>query len=337
MADILTDTQLFAKLIKPYNNFFVMGLCKNAGKTTTVVEMLDVFKESTIALTSIGRDGERVDVATKTKKPPIFVKAGTLYATAKGVLHLSDVSREILYTTGIETSIGEVVCCRALSDGYIEIAGPSMNDQIEHITKIFISQKAEKIIVDGAISRRTTASLDVFDGSILAVGASFHRDLDRVVEETSLVASFFSLPVYKGRHIPLVDVKKFTFLLPSLHMKAFDTLEVEEIDTDILDTVKKLFVKGSLLSHDINKIIGLGVSDFILVIEDASKLFLTKKDLHRLEVRNISLQVLKPISLLAITINPFSAYGQPVNEAIFKEKIMEAVDVPVVNLKEPER
>ena len=42
--------------------------------------------DESIALTSIGRDGERSDLVTNTKKPEIFVYDGTIIATAEKLL-----------------------------------------------------------------------------------------------------------------------------------------------------------------------------------------------------------------------------------------------------------
>ena len=100
--------------------------------------------DESIALTSIGRDGERSDLVTNAKKPEIFVYDGTIIATAEKLLfpggNLSDsgndaqkngmnsgISREILDTTGMPTPMGEVIILRACSDGFIQLAG-SVND-----------------------------------------------------------------------------------------------------------------------------------------------------------------------------------------------------------------
>ena len=108
--------------------------------------------DESIALTSIGRDGERSDLVTNTKKPEIFVYDGTIIATAEKLLfaggNLSDsgndaqkngmnsgISREILDTTGMPTPMGEVIILRACSDGFIQLAGPSMTAQLARLKK----------------------------------------------------------------------------------------------------------------------------------------------------------------------------------------------------------
>ena len=65
----------------------IVGMCKNAGKTTMLNWLLTAgHLRGTLGLTSIGRDGESTDVVTGTEKPGIFVREGTLIATAKDML-----------------------------------------------------------------------------------------------------------------------------------------------------------------------------------------------------------------------------------------------------------
>ena len=107
-------------LVKPYGSAAVIGMCKNAGKTTVLNGLIRAFNaaDELIGLTSIGRDGERSDLVTNTKKPEIFVQNGTLFATAAQAVELGTVSREILDVTDMSTPMGNVVLLRAMSDGY---------------------------------------------------------------------------------------------------------------------------------------------------------------------------------------------------------------------------
>ena len=69
----------------------IVGMCKNAGKTTMLNWLLEQGKlQGVLGLTSIGRDGESTDIVTGTEKPGIFVREGTLIATAKDMLRLGD-------------------------------------------------------------------------------------------------------------------------------------------------------------------------------------------------------------------------------------------------------
>ena len=112
------------QLLNGVQTMSIVGMCKNAGKTTMLNWMLHHDRlRGTLGLTSIGRDGESTDVVTGTEKPGIFVREGTLIATAKDMLRLGDTTLEIMETTGIPTPLGEVVIFRARSDGNVQLAG----------------------------------------------------------------------------------------------------------------------------------------------------------------------------------------------------------------------
>ena len=137
-------------LIAPYTTLCLAGMCKNAGKTTALGALIGGARARgvSLALTSIGRDGEREDLVTGTYKPPIYVTGGTLFATARGLLPKCDATAEILDMTGIHTPLGEVAILRALSDGFVELAGPSMTEQIVALTE---KLKIRKIPASGNV------------------------------------------------------------------------------------------------------------------------------------------------------------------------------------------
>ena len=57
-----------SQLIAPYSSVSIIGMCKNAGKTTVLNRIIREVNGNgqTIALTSIGRDGENKDLVTGT-------------------------------------------------------------------------------------------------------------------------------------------------------------------------------------------------------------------------------------------------------------------------------
>ena len=173
----------------------IVGMCKNAGKTTVLNWILqNTGRERVLGLTSIGRDGESTDVVTGTEKPSIFVPEGTLIATAKDMLRLGDVTKEIMATTGIPTPLGEVVVMRARSDGYVQIAGPSITTQLRAVSELFFELGAHQSIIDGALGRKSLGARAVAEGIILCTGASYHMSMDKVIEDTVNIYRIMNLP-----------------------------------------------------------------------------------------------------------------------------------------------
>lgn len=54
-------------------------------------------------------------------------------------------TQEILVTTGIPTPLGEVIIMRARSDGYVQLAGPSITAQLKEVSKTFFELGAHPV------------------------------------------------------------------------------------------------------------------------------------------------------------------------------------------------
>ena len=179
----------------------IVGMCKNAGKTTMLNWLLaHSGRGRVLGLTSIGRDGESSDVVTGTEKPSIFVPAGTLIATARDMLWHGDVTKEILVSTGIPTPLGEVIIMRARSDGYVQLAGPSITTQLKSVSQTFFDLGAEQSIIDGALGRKSLGARQVAAAIVLCTGASYHMRMEKVIADTVSIYRIMNLP--KAQTVP---------------------------------------------------------------------------------------------------------------------------------------
>lgn len=290
----------------------IVGMCKNAGKTTVLNWLLRHMRDRVLGLTSIGRDGESTDVVTGTEKPGIFVPEGTLIATAKDMLKLCDVTREILDTTGIPTPVGEVVIVRAKSAGWVQLAGPSITSQLKTVSKKFFALGAEKTVIDGALGRKSLGARAVADGVILCTGASYHMRMEKVVADT--------VNLYR-----IMNLKKAE-TLPA---------ETDEPLENALKTRGEALIGGALTDAMLLPLLKNGVLKQVrLVVRDPSKVLLSTDTLEKLEARSVSLETVDAAKTLCITVNPVSAYGWRFDRDAFLEAMTEAVDVPVIDVKE---
>jgi len=287
-------------------------MCKNAGKTTALNHLIKNTPETEIlALTSIGRDGENEDLVTGTQKPGIFISKGTMFATANDLLRYCDVTKEIVETTGISTPLGEVVMLRALSDGFVQLAGPSIIMQLIGISKIFREHSADRIIIDGAVGRKSLCSRSLSDGVILCTGASYSRSMDEVITETAHVCNLLMTPEVSED----ANEAFLTEAVSSEKQPPFQYFEGAVTDNMLQPLLRKKLPEG-----------------FTIVAKDASRLLITEKSLRKLQTQKAKLGVLERINLAAVTINPYSAYGDHFDKAEFLQKMQAAVSVPVVDV-----
>ena len=291
----------------------IVGMCKNAGKTTVLNWLLHHSgRERVLGLTSIGRDGESTDVVTSTEKPSIFVPAGTLIATAKDMLRLGDVTLEVLMTTGIPTPVGEVVIVRARSAGYVQLAGPSITTQLKTVSQHFFDLGADQSIIDGALGRKSLGARAVAEGVILCTGASYHMSMEKVVADT--------VNIYRIMNIPKAET------LP------------EEVEGTLADALKKngeAIVGGALTDSMVVPLLRSGLlRKGRLVVKDPSKVLLSTDTLDKLATRQVALETVEAARTLCVTINPVSAYGWRFDKDAFMRAMSEAIDAPVINVKE---
>lgn len=291
----------------------IVGMCKNAGKTTMLNWLLaHSGRGRVLGLTSIGRDGESTDVVTGTEKPSIFVPAGTLIATAKDMLWLGDVTKEILVSTGIPTPLGEVIIMRARSDGYVQLAGPSITTQLKSVSQTFFDLGAEQSIIDGALGRKSLGARQVAEGIVLCTGASYHMRMEKVIADTVSIYRIMNLP--KAQTVPAAPE---------------GTLE------QCLKEQGEALVTGALTDSMVLPLLRSGVlRNGRLVVKDPSKVLLKPDTLDKLATRSVTLETEEAARTLCVTINPVSAYGWRFDKDAFMAAMTAAVDAPVINVKE---
>ncbi len=303
------------------------GMCKNAGKTTALNYCLDVLNEKgmILGLTSIGRDGESSDLVTGTYKPSIYVRKGTVVATAAGMLKNCDITKEILDTTGIGTPVGDVVIVRALSDGYLDLAGPSTNQQLMEINERFLRFGVDKILIDGAISRKSLCAPEVAGNTLLCTGASYDKSMEITVRDTAYIEELFLLPA--------VDMTVY---------EEQDCVQIppgERVSSIILNPEykdKKCFLLPGALSDVSVQELFMSFSDIsgkVLVVLDCSKVLLSCATYEKLKKKGLTLRVIRSSKLIGITMNPYSAYGNHYDALRFEEELNKHLKMNVIDVR----
>lgn len=326
-----------------YNSISIIGMEKNSGKTTTLNYIIENLKGiKVIGLTSIGRDGEDFDRVTNTHKPRIYVEKGTLVATAKNLLCKCDITKEILATTGIFSPMGEIIIMRALSNGFVDVAGPSYNSALIKVRDMMLTLGCNLVLIDGALSRKGSAGNLVSEATILATGASFSPDLIKVVEESSHNVKMLQLPKCTEKTGDLVKE-----ILKSGKIGFIDTqsnIEILDLPTslnsfrEIIDAVKpnhNILVLGGAVSKGLIESIIQNrelFKSFKIIIEDGTKIFIDSNTYHKLSMIPIKLEVLNSINLLCLTCNPTSPYGYSFESENFCKLLKTSIDLDVVDI-----
>lgn len=321
-----------------YNTVSIIGLAKNAGKTVTLNYLIGEAESLgiKIGITSTGRDGESTDLVTQTHKPSILVTEGTIVATAKKTLLLSDAKTEILETTGINTPFGEVIIVKVRQRGNIQIAGPVSALDMKKISRKLKHYGAQVVFIDGAIDRKAVSSPVITDACIIATGAVLSRDMKKVLEKTAHSTECLTLKQAEVNTINIVKKHNKTCIIQNTGEVIIPEIETsitggKKINELINENTLYAFIKGALTTSLLKDIEGNKYLRGIkIIIEDGTKIFADINVWNDMRRKGLNVEVLAPINVVAVTLNPMSPAGYFFDSDEFKlqmEKYLSGIKI----------
>ena len=162
------------------------------------------------------------------------------------------------------------------------------------------------------MGRKSLGARAVAEGVILCTGASYHMSMEKVIADTANIYRIMNIP--KAETLP------------------------EEMTESLEKTLKdrgEALIGGALTDTMLLPLLRSGVlRGGRLVVKDPSKVLLTTDTLDKLQMRDVKLETAEAARTLCVTINPVSAYGWKFDKDEFMAKMCEAVEVPVINVKE---
>ncbi|MBV8116713.1 MAG: hypothetical protein JOZ01_01975 [Candidatus Eremiobacteraeota bacterium] len=180
------------------SSIFVVGIGKNVGKTVTMRAIYDAAyaQQRCTGVASVGRDGEAFDVGDNERKPRLFLRHGTIVATARNTLPRSP-AVEFLASSTLSTAAGAIVYVRVAAGAHYELVGPPTASGIRDVVAA-LRDRCDAVIVDGAIDR--VAALAGMPGAIVvAAGASAAGTIAEASEAVAALVQRLRTPRYDAR------------------------------------------------------------------------------------------------------------------------------------------
>ncbi len=358
-----------SELIAPTRRLAFVGLAKNTGKTETLTVALRELQERgrRVGVTSVGRDGEERDVIDiRIEKPRVELCAGSLVATTDALLRAGAIAHELVLETGVRTPLGRVLIARLHTQGTIEIAGPSAAADVREVCDAMLAHGAEQVLIDGAIDRRAASSPAVSDGLVLSTGAALHEEIEQVVARTREAVELVRLPALRdrsretgasganprfGQHVrALAESGAASSLVGgpdeeplTLHPRFALTSTAADI-AQLLRArpgATHLLVQGALCEPFLAELLSAralvpgGRDSLTLVAADATRVFLTDHGPEWYRRQGLAIEVLAPIDLRALTVNPVAPHSHSFDSLHLRALLEEAIpDVPVLDVRD---
>lgn len=317
----------------------VVGLSKNAGKTTVLNTLAAEGEERGLSLgfVSIGVDGEERDVWSLKEKPPVYIPAGSLVATAASLLDVRGGDWELLESTSLQSPLGPVTLARALRRTKVKLAGVSRVAGVHETVTRLRGLGVSLILVDGAYDRKAAANPWVTDATVCVVGAAMGRTLDPVLHQTEETLRLLTLPetedplLRSAAGVARSNRKLVGVREGRIEVLPCSSLLLEKAVREALAGKRweGLALPGSLTDRGLRILMGSGFPPS-LILADPTRCFVSLSALRRFYRAGGSLSYLKGVRLAAVAVNPVSPDGYAFDPVEMKERVARICEpVPV--------
>ncbi len=311
----------FIDEILKYKSVAVVGLEKNCGKTEClnyILRSLPLDKKC-VCVTSIGIDGENVDQVTKTHKPEIVLRKGMCFSTSEMHYRKRQLVSEVRGISDESTVLGRVITAKVVTEGKVILSGPSSTASLKRWMDETKGIGVDLTIVDGALSRMSSASPAVTDAMVLATGASLSSNLPTLLVQTAFVVEMIKLPEY--------DTKE--------DMTSEQVAEVSSVVSlqEIPQGCRRLMISGALTDMFLKKIISAGkISGLEIVVKDFTRIFLNPVTYRTFVRAGGRLTVQKRSKLVAVCVNPLAPNGFKMDSDDLCRQLSEKIGLPVYDI-----
>ena len=180
-----------------YRSVAVVGMEKNCGKTECLNYIIRrmPLDGRRVCVTSIGLDGERTDQVTRTPKPEIVLREGMFFSTSETHYRARRMVSELVDVSDETTALGRLITAKVVSEGKVILSGPSSTASLRRWMDGLSGFGIDLTIIDGALSRKSSASPAVSDAMVLATGAALSSSLSTLVDLTAFCVGMIRLPL----------------------------------------------------------------------------------------------------------------------------------------------
>ncbi len=317
----------------------ILGLHPGAG-ARTVLESLVLSlrgKLCPLGLTSAPRVPLEPDESGRTDLTRVAAPAGTLVATAAAPADPGQRALAVVERTGCSTQLGEVSVYRAVEETEVLLYGPADPEAMKSVAERLSALGAELVLVEGGFERRAFAAPGVADGVVLVVGAGYSASPARSAAAARYVVETFRVPPCgEGARAAWQETaSRGAVVLLGRHGKPAGVLP-PGLDNPVpaLRDAGGEPVGAIVLPH------GLDDEFLVPLVRSSLRCALVVRDATRIHVSPVyfkawlksrgSIQVVRPLRLIAVATNPTNAAGPDADPEGFRAVVARALpDLPV--------
>jgi hypothetical protein len=206
---------------------------------------------------------------------------------------------------------------------------------MKQIINRFLKYKPLKILIDGALFRKSIASTSLVDSVILVTGASYHSDMEKVVQDTKSLLDQLTLDQTKNNFVYQYGLENNYFLNDDKQLLIEESI-IGNV-TSLLQGINHyhtLCLKGALTNQMVDLFIEnrdtLTIKEIIIL--DGSRILLTEEQYQKLKKLQIKITSYQKMNILFVAYNPTSPYHYQFDNQEFKKQLQTHLKEEVINV-----
>jgi hypothetical protein len=260
-------------------------------------------------------------------------------ATARSCLEQSEIEYVVHEKTNIRTALGNIVIIEITKEGLVLLAGPSSKNTMKELLNILQKYNPYKVLIDGALFRKSISSSVISDAVIFVTGASYSSNINNVIEDTKQIVD--QLRISKP-----VNAKKY-YEKSNENIVLYDEnnevqnkitqnlLNSEDKITELINkNVHVIQFNGAFTDRFAEVIISnrKKLNDISIIVQDASYILISPENYDRLQKMGVKLYALNQIEILFVAYNPTSPYSYDFDNNEFRSMLRDKIDIDIVNI-----
>lgn len=284
-----------------------------------------------MAVTSVGIDGESKDQVTGTSKPEIVLKEGSLFSTSEVFYGRRKLLSDLLEITEERTSMGRIVTARVVREGKIMLSGPASAVALRRWVEGVEKFRPDLTIVDGALSRLSSASPIVSESLILTTGAAYSADMQTLIRRTKYITELVEIEeAEEAVKEAFKDVERGVYGIDGqgrmIDFKVESSLVLDKLKENLTKECNVIYVAGALTERFLGLIASSKrVKEITVAVRDFTKIFVSEEAYRAFLKRGGRLKVLKQSKLLAVCVNPVAPNGIVLDSDVLCSKLRAAL------------
>lgn len=304
-----TQPEIIAKLKNRITSSLytvLVGLSKNAGKTSLLNWLLKHSKFDQPAVITTGRDGEELDLVGGHSKPKVELPANTFFTCFSSTLSANAPYIKIIGRTPFSALNRQLWLAQSLFPLKTEIVGPATVSKQIALADYILEKGANHIFIDGSLDRRSIATHPKIKELFLVAGAEY-GDLQEISSELHKLHSLIDIPPIPNPNFS----NEISYQLKGKQIQArFSRIYGHEHEITNWENAEFIYFPGALTDISFNK-----MKQFFcnysgkLIFQHPFFLQLNEHNLNLLK-KHTCLYCVNSIKIAAIAVNSFASNGK---------------------------